>query len=60
MTLEQSLQRLRFGGVHACGRLVEREQLRIRRERTRNLESSLIAVGEGCPQHHWRAPRIPT
>jgi hypothetical protein len=35
-----------FSAVHACSRLVERQQLRFGGQRTGNLEAALIAVGE--------------
>ena len=37
--------------VHARRRLVEQQQLRLGRERTRDLESALVAVGEVAPDH---------
>src|SRR5581483_10901696 len=44
--LEQPPQRLALGRVHAGGGLVEREQPRLGRERARDLEPALVAVGE--------------
>ena len=44
--VEQPLQRLRLGRVHAGGGLVEREQLGLGRERAGDLEPPLVAVGE--------------
>ena len=44
--LEQRAQPGGFGGVHAGGGLVEREQPRVGRERARDLELALVAVGE--------------
>ena len=35
-----------LGGVHARGRLVEQQQPRLRGERPRDLESTLVAVGQ--------------
>src|SRR5260221_473669 len=42
--LDQLPQPERLGGVHAGGGLVERQQLRLRGERARELEAPLIAV----------------
>ena len=44
--VEQALERRGLGRVHAGRRLVEREQLRLGRERARDLEPALVAVGE--------------
>ncbi len=46
ISLEEALERSGLGGVHACRGLVEREQLRFRRERARDLEPALVAVGQ--------------
>ena len=43
---EQRLQCLRFGGVHPGSRLIEGKQLGFGRERPRNLEAPLVAIGE--------------
>ena len=43
---EEVGERGRLLRVHAGGRLVEQEQLRLRRERARELEPALVAVGE--------------
>ena len=40
-------QLVRFLRVHAGGRLVEQEQLRLRGERAGDLEAALLAVGQG-------------
>src|SRR5712691_7320084 len=42
--LNELAQGKRFRRVHAGGRLVEREQLRLGGERARDLEASLVAV----------------
>src|SRR5689334_3256687 len=43
---EQRAQRDGFRRVHARGRLIEREELRLGRERTRYFQTALIAIGE--------------
>ena len=44
--LDQPAHRLLLGRVHACHRLVEQQQARLGRQRARDLEPALIAVGQ--------------
>ncbi len=44
--VDQLAEQHLLGGIHAGGRLVEREQLRIGGQRARDLEPALVAVGQ--------------
>ena len=55
--LEQLAQRQLLGGVHPGRRLVQRKQLRVGRQRARNLEAALVAVGEVSRQEVGVAAR---
>ena len=50
----------RLGRVHAGGGLVEREQLRLGRQRARDLETPLVAVGEARRRARAARPAMPT
>src|SRR5467141_1116917 len=56
--LDQLAKREALRGVHARGRLVEREQLRLGGERARDLETPLVAVGQ-APRGVVRAAADP-
>ena len=58
--LDELRERHRLLGVHACGRLVEEQQLRLGRERASDLEPPLVAVGEVLREVVLDAPQGPS